>query len=519
MVTLVDEETAGFRIVVLGCNSGVSSDDTLACSLGLERDEGIDLLNVTWLIDGVVASTDGGVDSGSDMQLGQPAPGEHVVDALVVDPGNAISGQTVAEVVAGQNALIPPLAQVGAAGGTLGLVGVWLWAEWMNAKRAEADEERLRALQKPSWVDDKRSLEEIWAAEVEAERQRRGLWGFEYNKEKGIFKQPDWTYAEKTPWWGDSEEAFRREQQAWQDERGDLKLRADRSLEGEWLGDVYAEPSAAERKRSGWIYKQEIDAWEKAPWHPDEIAKRIRAGMLKTDRAIDAIVDKLPLSQWGEIEALQEKLMGAESPNALEKVAADVEAIGYQEWQVGAERMRTGATVASAVIAFSPLVLGGAGWALGATTLTNAAAGVTVAMAKMGAFRLTMNLVEGATVGYMEGGTSGAVVGGMKRTLPINTMGLWLGPRMPGDEGPSWKRIGFSVLQDAGNAVTLKRGITQYRQLARRAGESISGAYQRLTSTGEQPLRMPPVRNSVLLKQDATLQSDAAQDECSDGSI
>jgi len=33
VVTLVDEETAGFRIVVLGCNSGVSSDDTLACSL------------------------------------------------------------------------------------------------------------------------------------------------------------------------------------------------------------------------------------------------------------------------------------------------------------------------------------------------------------------------------------------------------------------------------------------------------------------------------------------------------
>ena len=217
--------------------------------------------------------------------------------------------------------MIPPLAQVGAAGGTLGLVGVWLWAEWMNAKRAEADEERLRALQKPSWVDDKRSLEEIWAADVEAERQRRGLWGFEYNKEKWIFKQPDWTYAEKTPWWwGESEDIFKKQQQAWQDARGDLKLRSDRSLEGEWLGDVYAEPSAAERKRSGWIYKQESDAWEKAPWHPDEIDKRIRAGMLKTDRAIDAIVDKLPVSQWGPIEALQEKLMGAESPNAEDLV-------------------------------------------------------------------------------------------------------------------------------------------------------------------------------------------------------
>ncbi|MES0340034.1 MAG: hypothetical protein ABUK15_08245, partial [Anaerolineales bacterium] len=32
--------------------------------------------------------------------------------------------------------------------------------------------------------------------------------------------------------------------------------------------------------------------------------------------------------------------------------------------------------------------------------------------------------------------------------------------------------------------------------------EGISNAYQRLTSAGEQPLRMPPVRNSVLLKQD-----------------
>ncbi|MEE9513579.1 MAG: hypothetical protein V3V46_05835 [Anaerolineales bacterium] len=527
VVTLVDEEQAGFRIVVLGCNSGVSSDDTLACSLGLERDEGIGLLNVTWLIDGLVASTDGGVDSGSDMQLGQPAPGEHVVEALVVDParGNAISGQTVAEVVAGQNAMIPPLAQAGAAGGTLGLVGVWLWAEWLNARRAEAEEARLRALQKPSWVDDKRSLEEIWAGEVEAERQRRGLWGFEYDEQTGVFKQPDWTYGKTPWWWGESEEALAKQRQAWQEARGDLELRADRSLEQEWLGEVYQEPSAAERQRSGWIYKQETDAWEKAPWHPDELAKRIRAGMLKTDRAVDAIVDKLPESQWGTIEALQEKLMRAGSPNAedllrmlrmrgavysqmqaqyeLEKVAADLEAIDYQEWQVLAERMRTGATIASVAIGISPVLLAGAGWALGATTLTNAGAVVTAALAKVGAFRLTMNLVEGATVGYMEGGTSGAVVGGMKRTLPINTMGLWLGPRLPGDEGPGWKRIGLSVLQDVGNAVTLKRGLAQYNRLARRAGESISGAYQRLTGTGEQPLRMPPVRNNVLLQRDA----------------
>jgi hypothetical protein len=176
VVTLVDENEAGFRIVGLGCNSGVSSDETLVCNLGLERDEGVGPFNVTWLIDGQVASTEAGVQDGSEMQLGQPTPGEHVVSVVVVEPVDrmAISGQTMAEVVEGKNALIPPLAQAGAAGGTLGLVGVWLWAEWMNARRAEAEEARLRQLQKPSWVDDKRSLEEIWAADVEAER-RRGL--------------------------------------------------------------------------------------------------------------------------------------------------------------------------------------------------------------------------------------------------------------------------------------------------------------------------------------------------------
>jgi hypothetical protein len=522
VVTLVDEETAGFRIVGLGCNSGVSSDDTLACSLGLEREEGVGALNVTWLIDGVVASTEGGVQAGSEMQLGQPAPGEHAVSAVVVNPvnGDAISGQTVAEVIEGKNALIPPLAQAGAAGGTLGLVGVWLWAEWLNARRAEAEEARLRALQKPSWVDDKRSLEEIWAADVEAERARRGLWGFEYNKETGVYKQPEWT-LEKMPWWWDqSQEEWIRQRQV----LFDAKRRADRSLEREWLGEIAAEKSF-EKKRADWIYKAEIDAWEKAPWHADEIEKRNRARLMKMDRAIDRLADKLPVSQWGKIEALQEKILGDGRVGAeeylqlmrlkgavynLRQAQFDAEAARAMHdaaWmQLGEEaasNIKTGATVASVAIAFSPILLGGAGWALGATTLTNAAAAVSGAMAQLGAFRLTMNLVEGATVGYIEGGMSGAVVGGMRRTLPINTMSLWLGPRMPGDEGPGWKRIGLSVLQDFGNAMTLKRGIAQYRQLARRAGEGISNAYQRLTSAGEQPLRMPPVRNNVLLQRDA----------------
>jgi len=74
---------------------------------------------------------------------------------------------------------------------------------------------------------------------------------------------------------------------------------------------------------------------------------------------------------------------------------------------------------------------------------------------------------------------------------------------MPGEEGPGWKQIGLSVLQDLGNAATLKRGLAQYQQLARQAGGRMAGAYQRLMGTGEQTLRIPPVRNNVLLQRDA----------------
>jgi hypothetical protein len=549
VVTLVDEETAGFRIVGLGCNSGVSSDETLACSLGLERDEGIGTLNVTWLINGLVASTEAGVEAGSDIQLGQPAPGEHAVSAVVVDPesGYALSGQTTAEVVEGKNAMIPPWKQAAAAGGTLGLVGVWLWAEWLNARRAEADEARLRALQKPSWVDDKRSLEEIWAAEEKAERARRGLWGFEYNENTGVFNKPWWAWdlteaerkallaSKERPWWLDKVDWWdhlkpsevKKEQAKWDEQRQvlrDEKLRADRSLEQEWMREIAGESSFEKRRKGDWIYKPEIDAWEKASWHLEEIEKQNRALMLKTDRAIDAILDKLPVSLWGKVEELQERFLTASSPNGedlsrmlrlrgavfnLQQAQLDAEAAEAMHdaaWmQLGEEavsNIRTGAAGVSLAITLSWLALGAAGL-MGVASAAETAAAVSAAMMKLGAFRLTTNLIEGTAVGYLEGGFNAAVVGGMKRTLPINTMGLWLGPRKPGDEGPGWKRIGLSVLQDFGNAMTLKRGIAQYSRLARRAGASISNAYQRLIGTGEQSLRMPPVRNSVLLKSDA----------------
>ena len=118
------------------------------------------------------------------------------------------------------------------------------------------------------------------------------------------------------------------------------------------------------------------------------------------------------ITKLSEVSAIRLELLPDEAhgTGVGRKKGGSVAISQVKLWRVDADGERT------------PILLGGAGWALGATTLTNAAAAVSGAMAKVGAFRLTMNLVEGASVGYMEGGMSGAVVGGMRRTLPINTM-------------------------------------------------------------------------------------------------
>jgi hypothetical protein len=324
-------------------------------------------------------------------------------------------------------------------------------------------------------------------------------------------------------WWNESEKELKKQRWAWQAARealGAQKLRADRSLEREWLREIAAEKSF-DKRRKDWIYKAEIDAWEKAPWHADEIEKANRARLLQMDRAIDKMVDKLPVSQWGKIEALQEKILGDGRVGAeeylqlkrlkgavynLKQAQFDAEAARAMHdaaWaQLGEEavsNVRAGAAGISLAITLTWLVAGAAGLA-GVAGTSELAAMISGAMMKLGAFRLTMNLVEGATVGYLEGGFNAAVVGGMKRTLPINTMSLYLGPRMPGDRDHGWKRIGFSVLQDIGNAFTLKRGISQYKQLAKRAGASISSAYQRLTGAGDPSLRMPPVKDGEIAR-------------------
>jgi hypothetical protein len=242
------------------------------------------------------------------------------------------------------------------------------------------------------------------------------------------------------------------------------------------------------------------------------------------DRAIEKLLDKQPVSLWGKVEAMQERFLTDNSPNGeglsrmmrlrgalydiqqaqyeREKIAADIDALDAEAYQVGAERMRKLAGQASLAVTVGWLWTGAVGL-MGVASAAQAYTAMSGAMMKLGAFRLTTNLIEGATVGYLEGGFNAAVVGGMKRTLPINTLSLYLGPRMPGDQDPGWKRIGCSVLQDIGNAFTLKYGLAQYKQLAQRAGASLSNAYQRLTGAGEPTLRMPQIQDAKLTEMNA----------------
>lgn len=135
---LVDAETAGFHIASLACNSGITSDEILGCSATFERDsEEIGALAVTWRIDGLVAMNEATAGNSSDWALDRPAPGDHTVQVMVVDPSTNFAqiAPAVAKVRPGRNDAIPPVVQVTAAGATLLTLGGWLWLEALRNSR------------------------------------------------------------------------------------------------------------------------------------------------------------------------------------------------------------------------------------------------------------------------------------------------------------------------------------------------------------------------------------------------
>lgn len=138
-VVVVDNARAGFTIDYLGCSGNITSDETLACTLGFTRQaQGIEKLTVVWLIDGLTAATESRSDNGSVFSIDKPAPGTHTIEVQVIDPqtGMARVKQAVVDVLEGSNVALPPGAQTGAAIGTMTGLGGWLWSEWFLRRRA-----------------------------------------------------------------------------------------------------------------------------------------------------------------------------------------------------------------------------------------------------------------------------------------------------------------------------------------------------------------------------------------------
>ena len=176
---VVDKDIAGFFIQNLACNSNITSDEILGCTATLKRDrDDVGALTVTWRIDGQTASRESVPGNTSSWTLDRPAPGDHTVQALVVDPvtNYAQLASAPAKVRPGQNYPIPPGVQAMAAGLSTLTIGGWLWLEHLTKRReaAVAAPPQPRT-DVPDWVFDKRPLAQIWADEATAEAARRNL--------------------------------------------------------------------------------------------------------------------------------------------------------------------------------------------------------------------------------------------------------------------------------------------------------------------------------------------------------
>ena len=178
---VVDAETAGFSISSVGCNSGITSDEVLACSAAFQRTrEDVGTLVVVWRIDGMVASETAAAGAVSGWALDRPAPGDHTVTVLAYDPvtNYAQSGAAPALVRRGRNAAIPPALQALAAGATVLTVGAWLWLEMLNRTRTN-DEAPIpdppARTDIPFWMTDPRSIAQIEEDEAAMQAASHGL--------------------------------------------------------------------------------------------------------------------------------------------------------------------------------------------------------------------------------------------------------------------------------------------------------------------------------------------------------
>jgi hypothetical protein len=179
---------AGFKIVYLDCSDRIASDETLACTVRIDRERtDIGVLNVTWLINRATAAEESTVGDSATWTLDAPAPGTHSVEVRVINPetGDTQAQTASVRVRPGANVPISPGAQIGAAVGTTTTIGAWLWLEWWRQRRAAAAEAALQR-DRQQWYD-----REMERAQLEREQRLRRE-GFVYKEETDAWEMADY---------------------------------------------------------------------------------------------------------------------------------------------------------------------------------------------------------------------------------------------------------------------------------------------------------------------------------------
>ncbi len=133
---------------------------------------------------------------------------------------------------------------------------------------------------------------------------------------------------------------------------------------------------------------------------------------------------------------------------AQETLDAKLSEIAMAEYEVGASRVKTGATISVALLAGGAGMAATAGSAGLVTTTAATSAALTTQAATASSVLLTYNISTGVIDGYAKSGTGGAVEGVAKETLPVNT---YIAIR----DGKGAASIGVGLWQDAGNLLQL----------------------------------------------------------------
>lgn len=293
-------DLAGFAIQGLACDSDLTSDDRLSCTVRISREADLGVLDVVWSINGAVAYSESTLGNVASWSLALPAPGTHWIVVQVTDPESGFS-QTAEQwlsVQMGANASIPPGTSAAAAVGTMTAIGAWLWGEWWLARSRERRDAALER-DRQRWYD---RISDLNAAERDARRRAEG---YEYDAGEDVWKRPNGYVSPEE-----------RERQRIQDEMGRTRNAIDRLA-----GDL----PQGDRDKIARMLDEIV-----TPGLPNA------EDLDKLRRLKGAVFDKYQ-GHWGKIGADRQ-----------------LDAIGWAEYETGARRVQMGAAVAGIGLLFAP---------------------------------------------------------------------------------------------------------------------------------------------------------------------